>query len=141
MRSWKAAIRRSAVWSLILFVGLLPLLATGSRQVAQGRQAVERFLIDYDDIVAAWARPYSGESQSVSTDWRTGVMIRERGLAGYAITQAFQDQPGLYQGTVTTAWPARPAWEGNFRLRLVSEPEVPCREVGRTDMVALDDCR
>jgi hypothetical protein len=134
-------LRRTVTWILVLVLGLLPVLATGMRQWDHGRQVVAGFMSNSSAVLAQWGRPFAGEEASVSTDGSAGVMIRERGLASYAITQAFQDQPGLYQGTVAAAWPARPSWQGSMRLRLVSEPAAPCREIDRTKQVALDDCR
>jgi hypothetical protein len=110
--------------------------------VQQGREIIGWFFRDWESVTTAWTRPRAGEEvPTISTNGRAAELLRAYGINHYAITQSFQANSGLYQGTVTAAWPAQPSWQGSFRLRLTTEDAGPCKQMGRTEQVALDDCR
>ena len=138
----RSRVRRALVWVLLFVVGILPILATASRHAQLGHQIIGWFFRDREDIMTAWTWPRAGEDVlTLSTNGTAAELLKAYGIDRYAVTQLFQDNPGLYQGTVTAAWPAQPSWQGSFRLRLATEDAAPCRQMGRTEQVALDDCR
>jgi hypothetical protein len=133
--------RRVSLALLLFAAGVLPVLATASRHAQSGAQVIAGFFRHHAEVASAWARPRAGENApGAATNGKAAELLRMHGITSYAVTPAFQDNPGLYQGTVSTAWPAQPSWQGRYRLRLVTEPAATCKILGTTDEAALDDC-
>jgi hypothetical protein len=135
-------LQRSRWWlcALIFFLGVLPMLATGRKQVVHAATAVALFARDFHAVRLAWNTENAGEDASLF-DVEAGKWVHRHGHASYAMSQAFRDSQNLYTGTVVAAWPARPAAVAPLRLRLAGESSGACRELARTPSAAIDDCR
>lgn len=127
-------------WALLLVLGLLPVMATGSRQLLNAARALAALAGDFSARSLAWTRPDAGLEATVF-DIEAGKLVRDAGAGSYAISSGIEQELALYVGTVTAAWPARPDPAARLRVRLAGEPDQGCTPQRSNARFSLDACR